>query len=1115
MSGAIVPYAADVSTLHLWHLDETSAPCADSVAGGTDLNYLINGATPGGAGFFTNAISFGTLATPGAVALPNGSGNVGAANSFTFAGSDGAFTLEALVQIGFNPTNFVRSQPCQILNCDADGTGTRVFQWRLEPMGYSGSGGDTNSVRIVFFNLNNTATPVAVVPIPTNGPDAIVSNSWYHIALTYNGAANTASNLLFYWTLLNTNRTAANCIYGASMAAALPGTSTATTIFSMGNSARNPSGSTGADNSNFPGCIDEVRISSVARGSNEFVFQNISVSASSYQTGTTNYPGNTLDGNLNSRWSAEGDGQWITFDLGRIETVQSVDLAFYNSTGSRTNWFDVLLSNDNTAWRTALARVAATNGTLANFSFTNWPARYVRIVGHTNSVNDFNSLTEVVIHYSVPVDTDSDGLPDIWENFYFSNLNQSPAGDPDGDNQSNAYEFLHGTDPSVQNVSGDSDGDGLPDSWEMAYFGALSYGAGSDPDNDGYGNLQEYLAGSDPTDPNSIPGDINGNNLADSWETNSFGGFVASAYDDPDGDGYNNLAEYVAGTNPTNALAHPSWVSPRAALLRDSVVTTNACLMASSGSYGRAINGISFQDQIVMTFGGYQYTAWYDTVGTTTTTQRVWIARRTVSNASAGAWEPVNTGSVFVNGKGSWDAHCVIALGICPTDGTLHMAWDHHDNTLRYRRSVAGLCTTNKTAWGAAMLNAEQNWLVASGQTELDVTYPQFLATPSGGLVLNRRMGVSGNGDQYFQVYNPSTGAWNAKVQFISRAGTYVGPDPYGTTRTCTERCAYLNGLDMDATGTMHVTWTWRESASQYGNRDICYAYSPDLGVHWYNNAGILIANTSLGQTITQTTSGITIKSLNMRQLLINQQAQCVDSDGRLHVLMLHRRQDPGYGPDVYSAQFSVKFTAYYHYFRDPVTGAWSQRRISPDVFPVGCRPKIAYDAQGNVYAAYLSYPDGTTVVPGYTSGKLIIASASKASQYTDWQIIYSLTNDFNGEPLIDQTRLLVDNILSVFIQENSATTSVVGTPLHVFDFAVNVAPPNALSLNFTGPDSLVVLNATAGHRYQLRYASKLSPPDWSNAGTVLTNSANGLIALPEANGRLNAQRFYRVLTDP
>jgi hypothetical protein len=45
----------------------------------------------------------------------------------------------------------------------------------------------------------------------------------------------------------------------------------------------------------------------------------------------------------------------------------------------------------------------------------------------------------------------------------------------------------------------DSDSDGLPDSWEMQYFGNLNQTAGGDPDGDGINNLQEYQQGRNPT----------------------------------------------------------------------------------------------------------------------------------------------------------------------------------------------------------------------------------------------------------------------------------------------------------------------------------------------------------------------------------------------------------------------------------------------------------------------------------------------------------------------------------------------------------------------------------------------------------------------------------------
>jgi len=67
---------------------------------------------------------------------------------------------------------------------------------------------------------------------------------------------------------------------------------------------------------------------------------------------------------------------------------------------------------------------------------------------------------------------------------------------------SNAFAFVQ-TDTIRMGV--DTDGDGIPDAWEREKFGSLATAnANSDFDGDGFSDASEYLADTDPTDPQSF-----------------------------------------------------------------------------------------------------------------------------------------------------------------------------------------------------------------------------------------------------------------------------------------------------------------------------------------------------------------------------------------------------------------------------------------------------------------------------------------------------------------------------------------------------------------------------------------------------------------------------------
>jgi len=114
-------------------------------------------------------------------------------------------------------------------------------------------------------------------------------------------------------------------------------------------------------------------------------------------TSDSNVPARAVDGSLSTRWSGEGDGAWIRFDLGSGKTVALVKIAFYDAT-NRTFTFDIQISENGTTWTTLQTGLQNTkNNNLQTFDVTDTTAGYVRLVGHGNTKNAWNSYTEVEV----------------------------------------------------------------------------------------------------------------------------------------------------------------------------------------------------------------------------------------------------------------------------------------------------------------------------------------------------------------------------------------------------------------------------------------------------------------------------------------------------------------------------------------------------------------------------------------------------------------------------------------------------------------------------------------------------------------------------------------------
>ena len=127
------------------------------------------------------------------------------------------------------------------------------------------------------------------------------------------------------------------------------------------------------------------------------------------------------------------------------------------------------------------------------------------------------------------MDTDGDNLPDWWELATAGDLTTltSLSQDADGDGLSNELEYADLTNPTVA----DTDGDGLSDGAEV--------------------NL-------DGTSP--VNTDTDGDGMPDGWEVTygTSSPVISNAYDDLDGDRFPNVFEYAKSTNPSDRTSIPT-----------------------------------------------------------------------------------------------------------------------------------------------------------------------------------------------------------------------------------------------------------------------------------------------------------------------------------------------------------------------------------------------------------------------------------------------------------------------------------------------------------------------------------------------------------------------------
>lgn len=259
----------------------------------------------------------------------------------------------------------------------------------------------------------------------------------------------------------------------------------------------------------------------------------------------------------------------------------------------------------------------------------------------------------------------------------------------------------------------------------------------------------------------------------------------------------------------------------------------------------------------LLTRGRRQYVAYYDanhrmTVGARTLDQREWQL-------------------VKLDTKIGWDSHNYTTMAT-DAEGNLHLSGNMHCVGLIYfRTETPGDITTFKR-------------LAMTGRNESRCTYPRFLRDQAGRLVFTYRDGGSGNGSNYYNVYDVKSQSWSRLME----APLFDGQG---------QRNAYPSSPAIGPDKLFHVIWVWRETPDCATNNNLSYARSRDL-IHWETAAGQAVK-----LPITLATDGPIVDPAPSGGGMING-GQKLAFDSHNRPLIVYHKSDANDNMQVYVARF-------------------------------------------------------------------------------------------------------------------------------------------------------------------------------------------------------------------
>ena len=184
-----------------------------------------------------------------------------------------------------------------------------------------------------------------------------------------------------------------------------------------------------------------------------------------------------------------------------------------------------------------------------------WRVDYYLDGSSTGTVTTGNTFTFFVD------DTDGDGLPDLFELEFTnpqSNTSMNPGDDDDNDGLTNLEEYNLGGDPTNSDMDGDSllDGDEVNGAGLRPATDPFEFDTDGDTLSDGVESNTGIYVNANDTGTNPTLADTDADGLPDNYEVDNAVPSSGTAMDpnaDQDGDTLTNLAEYNLGTDPNDA----------------------------------------------------------------------------------------------------------------------------------------------------------------------------------------------------------------------------------------------------------------------------------------------------------------------------------------------------------------------------------------------------------------------------------------------------------------------------------------------------------------------------------------------------------------------------------